>query len=116
MVYALAILLGAAPIAFPVIRLVETGNDLRFVWMALASLASVALVMVLGRARVRTTTMVVALAALAFVVATLAGALVATLLGATSGPAVWLVASAFALCWAASRTLYAFARPRTVHG
>ena len=67
---ALAIALAAAPLLFGVVRAAQTRSDFRYLVLALASLASAALVLFVGRRGGRVTA---ARATLSFVVATLAG-------------------------------------------
>jgi hypothetical protein len=44
----ISILFALAPIGFGVIRAVRTGNDFRYLWVALASLVSAAIVFAVG--------------------------------------------------------------------
>ena len=90
--------LGATPLAFAAIRAFATRSDLRFVWMAFASLLGAALVMKLGRVRSRGSRGVFAIAVVAFFVAAVFGAVTATFVGARSALSVWFVATGFAFC------------------
>jgi hypothetical protein len=103
----------AVPFAFAVIRALRTGYDLRYLWVACASLLGAAMVMTAGRASINTLRGVVALSAGAFVVATVFAVLMASWLGAAIGPGSLLVGSAFGFCSALSGSLRTLARTRT---
>ena len=111
LIYLLSIPFAAAPIAFALIRVFQTGYDFRFLWMALASGFGAGVVMVVGKARSRKPKGILALSAVALVVATLIAGLAAFLLGAKSVAGAGTVAFAFGLCWAASFALDALSRP-----
>ena len=102
---ALSIAFAAVPFVFALIRAVQTGSDLRYLWVALASQLGATMVMVVGRASSRGLKVRAALSAGAFVVATLCAVLVAVLLGTRVGPGILVVASAFGLCAAAGSAL-----------
>jgi len=110
-IHALSILFAALPFAFALIRFGQTGSDLRYLWVALASLLGATMVMAVGKAYSRGLTVRVALSAGAFVIATLFAVLAAVLLGTRMGPGILVVASAFGFCCAASCVLHAHARP-----
>lgn len=110
----LSILLGAVPFAFAAMRFAETGTDLRAMWMALAALAGAFAVFQIGKVDERHTNVVLGLCAAAVVVGACLAALVALLLGAHAVFGIWAVATAFALCFAASRALVVLSNsPRT---
>jgi len=109
---ALAILFAAAPLGFAVIRAVRTGYDLRYLWVALASLLGTTVVMAVGKTSNRSLHAAVALSAAVFVVATLLAVLAAWLLGTRVGPGILVVAFAFGFCYATSCLLRALA-PQT---
>jgi len=111
---ALSILFAAVPFAFAMIRFGQTGYDLRYLWVALASLLGATMVMVVGKAHSRGLTGKVALSAGAFVIAMLFAVLAAVLLGTTVGPGILVVAAAYGFCCAASCMLHALARPRVL--
>jgi hypothetical protein len=113
-IHALSVLFGAVPFAFALIRLGQTGYDVRYVWVALASLLGAAMVMVVGGAYRRGPTVRIALSVGAFLNATLFAVLAAVLLGTTVGPGILVVASAFGFCCAASCVLHVLARPRVL--
>ena len=110
LLYSLSILFAAIPFAFGLIRAVSTGYDVRYLWMALASLLGA--VIAVRTARNRKPTGILAPSALVLVIATVLAGLVAFLLGARSVVAAGIVALAFGFCGAASYTLYALSRPR----
>ena len=114
-IYILSILFAAIPLAFALVRAFRTGNDLRYLAIALASWVAVALVMMIGKARQRAPKSVVAIAAVAFVVATLLTGWIAILRGTKAGFGVWAVAAFFSFCWATSAALNTFSRPER-HG
>ncbi|MEQ1909740.1 MAG: hypothetical protein ABMA15_13010 [Vicinamibacterales bacterium] len=110
----LSVVFAALPFAFALIRAFQTGDDLRYLWVAIAGVCgAVAAVWVAGpddtgpkAARV--------LLAVVFAVATLLGVLTAVLLGTKLGPAVILVGAAFGCCFAVGAALYMRASRRTV--
>ena len=92
---AIGMLLASVPFAFAGIRLLATGNDMRYLWMAVVSTLCAAAVLVRpgspavpGRVRTAITT----IAAAACAAATAIG------LGATAGSGIAIVAGAFGLC------------------
>ena len=107
-----SILFAAAPFGFALVRAVRTRTDLRYLWRALASVLGTMAVITLGRAYGRRGRAAVALSASAFVSATLFAVSAALLLGTTAGLGLWVVASAFGFCCAASYLLHTLARKR----
>jgi hypothetical protein len=108
----LSILFGAVPFVFALVRAVRTGDDLRYLWVAIAALLGAAIAMAMRNAhRLRTS---VGLGLTAFVLATLLATAVALSLGTQFGPGMLLVASGYGGCLAASCMLYAHAHPRNV--
>src|SRR5262245_21637393 len=106
----LAILVGAVPFAFGVIRAVRTGYDLRYLWVAFAALLGAAIAMAMRNTQRMRTSLRLSLAA--FVLATLFATALALVLGTQFGPGVLLVGSGFGACLAASCLLYALAHPK----
>jgi len=106
-----AVVLGAAPLGFGLFRALSTGDDFRMVWMALAAsiFAGGVLAASIGRRRSRHAVFIQALIIL--VVSTLLAGGTGFLLGATTGPGVWMVAVVLGSCLAASSTFVAFSRP-----
>jgi hypothetical protein len=111
--YLLSILFAAAPLAFGVIRAVRSGNDVRYLWLAIAALLGAAVVMAVGKARSQELNVVLMLTVVAWIVATLLAVLTVRLLGVTMAPIGWVVAFVFGGCCAISRALDAFSRPQS---
>ena len=105
----LSILFGAVPLAFALVRAVRTGDDLRYLWVALAALLGATIAMAMRNARRMRTSLGLGLTA--FVLATLLATAMALLLGTQFGPGVLLVVSGYGACLAASCVLYALAHP-----
>jgi hypothetical protein len=108
----LSILFGAVPFAFALVRAVRTGDDLRYLWVALAALLGATIAMAMRKAH-RTQTSL-GLGMTAFVLATLLATAMALFLGTQFGPGVLLVGSGYGGCLAASCVLYALAHPRNI--
>lgn len=107
---AIAMFVAAVPFAFAVIRAIRTGSDVRYVWVALASLAGAAAVQTAGRSYGRTPALAVAVAAAVFVAATVSAVSAALLMGTRLGPGILIVAASFGMCFAASCLLLALVR------
>ena len=95
MLRALGILLSAVPFAFAFIRLLATGDDMRYLWMATASTLCAAAVLLRPGSpaiprRIHTGVAIIAAAACA--------ATVGIVLGATAVSGIAIVAFAFGLC------------------
>jgi hypothetical protein len=98
----LGVLLAAVPFAFASIRLLTTGSDMRYLWMAIVSAFCAAAVLV------RTSSLTVpgpARTGVATIAATACTAAAAIMLGATAGPGIVIVAVAFGLCSALGTAL-----------
>jgi hypothetical protein len=108
--HALSICAAAVPFGFASIRAVQTGYDLRYFWVAFASLLGAIATMAVGRAHARMPIAVVALVAAVFVVATLFAVLGALLIGTTLGPGLIAVGSAFGFCFAVGALFHMLAR------
>ena len=108
----LSFLFAAAPFALALVRAVQTGHDMRLLWMALASFVGATVVMAVAKAGSRKPSLVLSLTG-AFVVATLLAGLAAFADGARAAPGIWAVAVVFGLCCTVAQTLLAFSRPRT---
>jgi hypothetical protein len=102
----LSIVFAVAPFAAALLRAVQTGRDLRLLWMALAAFVAAAAVTAVAKSR--GVTPAVAASVGAFVVATLAAGAAAMLLGATAAPGIWAVAGVFGFCFAVSHTFWSF--------
>lgn len=105
-----SILLAAVPFAFALIRLFQTGDDFRYLWMAIVSFLGAAVVMTLGSGRTRRRGALAALTGGALVASTALGFATAILLGTTAGPGAAIVALGFGLCSAAGQALNAVSR------
>jgi hypothetical protein len=106
-----SILFGAVPFAFALIRAVRTGNDLRYLWVALAAMLSAIIVMEVGTAYRRHRSTLVVLSLVAFVAATLVATAAGLVLGGRLGLGVLVVAFGCGFCSASSCALHAFMRP-----
>jgi len=106
----LALAAAATPFAFGMIRAVTTGNDVRYIWVALASGAATAAVMTTRKRAAGKLRGALTISAAVFVIATAAAALAARLLGTAVGPGMLVVATAFGLCFAFAACLRAMAR------
>jgi hypothetical protein len=106
-----AVLFGVAPFGFGLFRVWSTGTDYQTLWMAgVASVfAAGVLAAAIGRRRSRKAVFVQSMVIV--VVATLLAAGTDFLLGATTGPGVWMVATVFGVCLAVSSVFVAFSRP-----
>lgn len=106
-----AALLGAAPVAFGLVRIATTGYDRRMLWMALVASVFTAGVAAAALGRRRRRRAVFRQAVVILCVSTLLSGVMGFLLGATAGPGVWAVALVFSICLAASSICVAFSRP-----
>jgi FtsH-binding integral membrane protein len=102
---------AAVPFVFGVLRAAQTRTDFRYLWVAIAAGIGAAIV-VIGGTRGPDRTRGFTLFAVAFVVSSLAAALLGRVLGATSIPAVLAVAVFFGFCSAAGQTGVALSRRR----
>jgi hypothetical protein len=102
---------AAVPLIFGVLRGAQTGTDFRYLWVAIAASAGAAIGVMVGT-RVVPRIGIFSLFAAAFVVSTLAAALLGRVLGATSIPAVMAVAVFFGFCSAAGQAGVALSRRR----
>jgi hypothetical protein len=92
---------AAVPFAYGMVRAMETGNDFRPLWMAVAGFIGALAAIVIGRNRSRLEHALMTLA-----LSTLAAAAMGLMLGATAGPGMPVVAAAFGVCWG----IYVFLR------
>ena len=112
LMYLLSIPFTMAPFIAALIRLVQTGTDLRLMWMAFASFLGTSVVMAIGKGRSHTSGAVLAFAGVTLVVATLLAGLTAYRLGAANPVGVWLMAIVFGLSWALAYAFFNLSRPR----
>jgi hypothetical protein len=108
----IAVALALAPFGVGLIRLIRTGNDARYFWVALAAFLGVLVVMLIGKAGTQRKKVVLRLSIVAFAVSTLLAVLAARLLGARAAFGIWAVAIVIALFSTAGQVLYSLSRPR----
>ena len=105
----LSVAFAALPLAFAVIRAVQTGGrDLRYIVVALAALIGAAAVHVAAGRHGRKP-MIAALSVAVFMGSTLVAVIAALLIGTILGPGTLVVASAFGFCLAAACLLHVVA-------
>jgi FtsH-binding integral membrane protein len=107
----LCVVLAAVPLIFGVLRAAQTHTDFRYLWVAIAAGVGAAIV-VIGGTRAPDRSRGFTLFAVAFVVSTLAAALIGRLLGANSTAAILAVAVFFGFCSAAGQSGVALSRRR----
>ena len=105
----LAVVFAAIPFAFGLIRAVNTGSDVRYVWVALAAMCGGMAGMAAARATGRGANPAV-IVPVVFVVAGAFAVSAAMLLGTRLGPGILIVAASFAACFAAASALSVRAR------
>ena len=106
----LSVAFALAPFAFGLLRYVETGSDLRMLWMALASAVGAMIVRAFVRARgAQSGNTLPAIATL--VIATAFATAMGMMLGATMGPGVFMVALVQGTCWMMSFLLIRWSQP-----
>jgi hypothetical protein len=109
MLAVLSVLAAAAPLVFGLIRYMQTGSDLRMLWMACAALACALVLRVAGgvaRSWLAGST-------LTLVAATLCAGAAGLLVGAPGTAGMWAVAIVFGLCLGASYAFSAIPRAST---
>jgi cytochrome oxidase Cu insertion factor (SCO1/SenC/PrrC family) len=92
---------------------VQTGTDWRYLWVAISAFVGSSIVIAVGKSQSRTSSVTVAIAALALIAATLTAVLGAKFLTNTQSVATWIVAFAFAFCTTVGTVLYFVSKPRT---
>lgn len=108
--FALSIVVAAVPFAFALVRAVSTGYDVRYFWVALASLLGAMATIAVGRAHLRGPSSFVALVVAVFVIATLLAVFAGVLIGTTLGLGIIVVGAAFGFCFAVAALLHIRAR------
>lgn len=109
-----SVILAAVPVAFGLIRLLSTGDDARYLWLAAAALLGSMAVAAFGRGASGPSRVLPGRALGAITAGTACAAATAVLMGATAGPGVAIVAAGFGLCTGTSAALAILARePRT---
>ena len=109
---AVALLLAAAPFGVAVLRVVRTGNDWRYFWVALAAFFGAAIVILTNKARAHRRNAAFQLWTMGVLVSTLLGVIAARLLGARAVFGIVAVSLVFALFFTTSVTLYSLTRGR----
>ena len=107
---ALAVVFAAVPVAFGLIRAVQTGRDVRYVWVAAAGACGAVVVTAIARAHGDSSTPVLVFCGsflMSGVLALCAGLAVGTRLG----PGLLVVAAGFAGCFSIASVLAVLARP-----
>jgi hypothetical protein len=108
--HVLSIVFAVLPFAFALIRAIGTGGqDLRYIWVALAGLGGATAVVAAAGLHRRRLNAVAALFGAMFVSATLLALVAALLVGTVLGAGVLVVASAFGFCSAAGYQLHVLA-------
>ena len=97
----LSILFGLAPIAFGAIR-AQRANDLRVLWMAVASGIAVAAVVMLRRSAANRSSMALGRALLALLVGIVAACATGYAFGARAWSGIFGVAVVHSFCWVLS--------------
>jgi len=98
---ALAMLLAGIPFAFGMIRVFETGTDLRYMWIALAAMAG-GMIATMGARRFRQAPTTGGLVAAVFVTSAILATVAGRVLGMQTGTGLLIVATGFAACYAAA--------------
>jgi len=112
--FLLSVFFAAVPFAFALVRAVRTAYDLRYFWVALASLLGAMATIAVGKAHMRRPIAFVALVAGVFVIATLLAVFAALLIGTTLGLGIIVVGVGFGFCFAVGALLHILARPRSL--
>jgi hypothetical protein len=112
--FLLSVFFAAVPFAFALVRAVRTRYDLRYFWVALASLLGAMATIAVGKAHMRRPLAFVALVAGVFVIATLLAVFAALLIGTTLGLGIITVGIGFGFCFAVGALLHILARPRSL--
>jgi hypothetical protein len=94
----LSLIFAAAPFGVALVRAVQTGHDMRLLWMATASFVGATATMTVAKRGRRTRIARLASSAGSFLIATLLAGMAARLLGASAAPGIWAVASVFGFC------------------
>jgi hypothetical protein len=106
-----SIVAAGVPFAFALIRAVTTGTDLRYFWVALASLVGAVATVAAVRAYDRPVA-TIALASALFIVATFFAVAAAVLIGTVLGLGILVVGAAFGFWFTVAGLLYLRARAR----
>lgn len=110
MIRSFSVFFISMPFLFGLLRAVTTGNDLRYLWVAAASLFGAGAFTAATSGRMRRPRAALALSAGSFTIATLCATAAAILLGTRFGAGLLVVASSFGFCCAVGCTLFAITR------
>lgn len=105
-----AVVLALAPFGVAILRVVRTGNDVRYFWVAFAAFTGAIAVTLIAGGRARARDIVFKQSIFGFLAGTFLAVRVARLLGARAVFGIWAVAIVFALFFTASTTLYDLSR------
>jgi hypothetical protein len=105
----LSILFGLAPLAFGGIRALRA-NDMRVLWMAIASGVAVAAVVMLRRSAANRSSMALGRALLALLIGIIAASITGYALGARAWAGILGIAVVHSFCWVLSFIFGAVAR------
>jgi hypothetical protein len=108
---ALAMFFAGIPFAFGMIRALETGTDVRYIWVALAAMLGGILATSVAR-RLRQAPTTGGLVAAVFVASAINAGVAGRLLGTQMGPGLLIVAAGFAACFAAATLVATVAAKR----
>ena len=109
--FVVGILMVAAPFAFGLLRGYKTGNDWRYLWVAIAAFIGSSVAIAIGRARSKASAVTIGVAVIALVVATLSAVLAAKFLTNTQSAAAWMVSLFFGFCTSVGTVLYFVSKP-----
>ena len=101
-IYVVAVVLGASPLVFGLIRAVGSRHDIRMVWMAVAALLGANLAIVIGKPRTGKPVVVLARSVAALAMSTLLAAWTAVHQGAMAAPGIFAVSFVLGLFSATS--------------
>lgn len=101
-----AVVFAAGPFVAALLRVMQTGYDWRYVWVALAGFAGAMVTIWIGKAPSRTKPVAKRLEVVAFLVSTLLAVLMARLLGARANVGIALVGIVYGVFFTSSMVLY----------
>jgi hypothetical protein len=101
-----AVVFAAGPFVAALLRVIQTGYDWRYVWVALPGFAGAVATMWIGKAPSQTKTVAARLAVVGFLVSTLLAVLMARLLGARANVGIALVGIVYGVFFTSSMVLY----------
>jgi hypothetical protein len=111
LLYALAVVFAAVPLAFGLIRAFRTGRDVRYMWVAAAGACGAIVVTAIARVYGDNSSPALVLCA-SFVMSAVLAVCAGLALGTTLGPGLLVVAAGFAGCFSVASLLNVVARQR----